>query len=69
GEPKEKFVVLKCFSILLLFLSAFLYIITHYILSGNSHLTNISAVLFGVASILYAVSYLVEWLISARGRV
>ncbi|MEX5838338.1 hypothetical protein D070_19435 [Bacillus velezensis] len=69
GEPKEKFVALKYFSILLLFLSAFLYIITHYILGGNSHLTNSSAVLFGVASILYAVSYLVEWLISARGRV
>ncbi|MCY8840447.1 hypothetical protein [Bacillus atrophaeus] len=70
GAPKEKFVVLKCFSILLFFLSAFLYIITDYILGGNSHhLTNISAVLFGVASILYAVSYLVEWLISARGRV
>ncbi|KUP34886.1 hypothetical protein AU385_03075 [Bacillus halotolerans] len=70
GAPKEKFVVLKCFSILLIFLSAFLYIITDYILGGNSHhLTNISAVLFGVASILYAVSYLVEWLISARGRV
>lgn len=70
GAPKEKFVVLKCFSILLFFLSAFLYIITDYILGGNSHhLTNISAVLFGVASILYAVSYLVEWLISTRGRV
>ncbi|MGM0860663.1 MAG: hypothetical protein ACQEWH_08075 [Bacillota bacterium] len=69
GAPKEKIIVLKCFSILLFFLSIFLYIITDYILGDNSHFTNASVVLFGVASILYAVSYLVEWLLGARGRV
>ncbi|PSA95389.1 hypothetical protein C6370_10440 [Bacillus atrophaeus] len=69
GAPKEKIFVLKCFSILLFFLSIFLYIITDYILGDNSHFTNASVVLFGVASILYAVSYLVEWLLGARGRV
>nr|WEZ50934.1 hypothetical protein P5662_04130 [Bacillus subtilis] len=66
--PKEKIFVLKCFSILLFFLSVFLYIITDYILGDNSHFTNASVVLFGVASILYAVCYLVEWLLGARGR-
>nr|WEZ47926.1 hypothetical protein P5625_05510 [Bacillus subtilis] len=68
GVPKEKIFVLKCFSILLFFLSVFLYIITDYILGDNSHFTNASVVLFGVASILYAVCYLVEWLLGARGR-
>ncbi|ADV94833.1 hypothetical protein [Bacillus] len=68
GAPKEKIFVLKCFSILLFFLSVFLYIITDYILGDNSHFTNASVVLFGVASILYAVCYLVEWLLGARGR-
>ncbi|MEC1624620.1 hypothetical protein [Bacillus mojavensis] len=69
GAPKEKIFVWKCFSMLLFFLSIFLYIITDYILGDNSHFTNASVVLFGVASILYAVSYLVEWLLGARGRV
>lgn len=67
--PKEKNFVLKCFSVLLFFISLFVYMITNYILAGNSHLTDISTILFGVASVLYTVSYLVEWLIGARDRV